>query len=121
MVKILWGWIMKMGGLGAGPSFFQEGTENASVESSSPIKGAVGMYTVDHLLKRHQEDLRRLRKTSATSWRRRRREHKAMLESFKSRLGELGMPRTDPRFPAVRKLFGAMAAAVVAGLVILVG
>ena len=79
------------------------------------------MYTVDHLIKLHQDEASRLRRSSASIWRRRRREHKQMLNAFHRRMEEFAIPRSSTRVPAVRKLFSAMAAAVVAGLVVLVG
>lgn len=44
-----------------------------------------------------------------------------MLNAFKERRREFAVPRDSSRFHTVSKLFGAMAAAVVAGMVILVG
>jgi hypothetical protein len=79
------------------------------------------MYTVDHLRKKHQDEARRMRRSSASIWRRRRREHKQMLNAFHRRKAGFAIPRYSTGVPAVRKLFSAMAAAVVAGLVVLVG
>ncbi|MDK2954900.1 MAG: hypothetical protein PWQ57_396 [Desulfovibrionales bacterium] len=79
------------------------------------------MYSIDHLLKQHQDEIRMLRRDSALRWKQRKRQDRAMLNAFKERRREFAVPRDSSRFHTVSKLFGAMAAAVVAGMVILVG
>jgi hypothetical protein len=79
------------------------------------------MYSIDHLLKRHQDEIRMLRRNSALCWKQRKREDQVMFNAFKERMHDFAVPRGDPRFHVMGKLFGAMAAAVAAGMVILVG